>query len=110
MAQYHTMTVPQSTEQAFMTQPTDQSGDRGATANSESGNTNAQPRTSSFSDFDISQANNEAGQNGGSGSPTGANAAGGPKPQVGTEEWHKVRRDNHKEGKSSSSAIDFDHC
>ena len=21
-----------------------------------------------------------------------------PKPQVGTEEWHKVRRDNHKEG------------
>lgn len=22
-----------------------------------------------------------------------------PKPQVGTEEWHRVRRDNHKEGK-----------
>jgi hypothetical protein len=23
------------------------------------------------------------------------------KPQVGTDEWHKVRRDNHKEGKQS---------
>jgi len=23
---------------------------------------------------------------------------GGPKPQVGSEEWHKLRRDNHKEG------------
>lgn len=92
-----------------MTQPTDQSGDRGATANSESGNANAQQRTSSFSDFDISQTNNEAGQIGGSGSPTGANSAGGPKPQVGTEEWHKVRRDNHKEGKSSSSAIELKH-
>ncbi|CAK3855362.1 Transcriptional regulator CBF1 [Lecanosticta acicola] len=98
MAQYHTMTVPQSTEQAFMAQPTEQPADRGATATSESANPNAQPRNSSFSDFDISQ-NNEANQNGGSGSPTGASASalGGAKPQVGTEEWHKVRRDNHKE-------------
>lgn len=36
-----------------------------------------------------------------SGNATGAHAPGtpsNPKPQVGTEEWHKVRRDNHKEG------------
>jgi hypothetical protein len=31
--------------------------------------------------------------------------AGGPgKPQVGTEEWHRVRRNNHKEGSSCPSA------
>jgi hypothetical protein len=30
------------------------------------------------------------------GSPTGG--AGGNKPAVGSEEWHKIRKDNHKEG------------
>ena len=34
-------------------------------------------------------------KDGGSKSPTGP---GGAKPPVGSEEWHKVRRDNHKEG------------
>ena len=29
-----------------------------------------------------------------------ANAGGPGKPAVGSDEWHKVRRDNHKEGKS----------
>lgn len=31
-------------------------------------------------------------------SDEGGNGAGGNKPNVGTEEWHKVRKDNHKEG------------
>ncbi|KAF1990912.1 hypothetical protein K402DRAFT_316564, partial [Aulographum hederae CBS 113979] len=31
--------------------------------------------------------------------PSGGGSA--SKPQVGSEEWHKVRRDNHKEGKES---------
>ena len=30
-------------------------------------------------------------------------SSGGPKPPVGSDEWHKVRRDNHKEGKPAIS-------
>lgn len=33
--------------------------------------------------------------------------AGGMKPAVGTDEWHKVRRDNHKEGQSARYAITY---
>lgn len=32
-----------------------------------------------------------------------SSSGGGHKPSVGSEEWHKVRRDNHKEGTSSGS-------
>lgn len=35
----------------------------------------------------------------------GQDADNGGKPAVGSEEWHKVRRDNHKEGEFSSSSI-----
>lgn len=34
--------------------------------------------------------------------PVGSSGNPNPKPQVGTEEWHRVRRDNHKEGTSPS--------
>lgn len=34
--------------------------------------------------------------------PVGSSGNPNPKPQVGTEEWHRVRRDNHKEGTSAS--------
>ena len=30
--------------------------------------------------------------------------AGGSKPAVGSDEWHKVRRDNHKEGEHIPSS------
>lgn len=33
-----------------------------------------------------------------------ASNGGGPKPPVGSDEWHKVRRDNHKEGKPRLTA------
>lgn len=32
--------------------------------------------------------------------PTDASAPSRDKPAVGSEEWHRVRRDNHKEGRS----------
>ncbi|KAK4630874.1 hypothetical protein CLAFUW4_03830 [Fulvia fulva] len=94
---YHTMTVPQSTESAFMTQPTQEPGDRPGSAGVDPNNPNAQ-RTSSFGDFDNILPKD--GQNAPNGNMSPGGAAGNqstPKPQVGTEEWHKVRRDNHKE-------------
>lgn len=98
MAQYHTMTVPQSTESAFMTQAGDQ-GERPTSSSIDHGSNGGQHRTSSFGDFDMPQ--NPPGANGNT-SPTAPGHQGKssatPKPQVGTEEWHKVRKDNHKEG------------
>jgi len=101
MAQYHTMTVPQSTEQAFLAQTSDGAGDRHGHGTVDPGNPNLQPRPGSFGDFDVNgPPNGMPTQNDNSASPTLGNAqnAGGPKPQVGTDEWHKIRRDNHKEG------------
>lgn len=101
MAQYHTMTVPQSTEQSFLNQANEQSGERPPSAPMDPGNMSGQQRTSSFGDFDHSGANDGMPPPNGAGSPLGKGANNGqnPKPQVGTEEWHKVRRDNHKEGR-----------
>jgi bHLH factor len=94
------MTVPQSTEQAFMSHPGDGS-DRPGSSSLDQGNASEQQRTS-FTDFDISTLKGDAPETAeGEGSPTmgGSGAgAGGQKPQVGSDEWHKVRRDNHKEG------------
>lgn len=103
MAQYHTMTVPQSTEQAFMTQSTETPGDRPDSASADPNAPAAAHRASSFDGFDIGGLPKDGQANAnGDGSPTGQASQGGagPKPQVGTEEWHKVRRDNHKEGTS----------
>ena len=97
LAQYHTMTVPQPTEQSFMQGHSSDGGERPSTGSMDQGN--GQQRQSSFSDLDFStMKDSQSGANGES-SPTGASVgmAGGPKPTVGSEEWHKVRRDNHKE-------------
>lgn len=91
LAQYHTMTVPQPTENTFMHQPTEGAADR--VSGTPVDQTPAQ-RTGSFGDVEGSGI-----QNGDASSPTGAQATpGGSKPSVGSDEWHKVRRDNHKEG------------
>ena len=106
MAQYHTMTIPQTTEQSFMQQQSSEApGDSRASASGDPQSAQIQ-RTSSFDDFDPSNPVQEgqSNPNGGQGSPNSANASlnpNGPKPAVGTDEWHKVRRDNHKEGKSA---------
>jgi transcriptional regulator CBF1 len=98
MAQYHTMTVPQSTEQSFMTQPTEGGNGQGGPV-TDPNNGTAQPRTSSFGDFDASGVQ---GSPNGDKSPSGMDSMLTPssKPAVGSDEWHKIRKDNHKEGES----------
>lgn len=97
MAQYHTMTVPQSTEQSFLAQAAEATPDRPGSSSVDAGNPNAQQRTSSYGDIDFNPMKNDQGSNGADASPTGGSQ--GNKPPVGTEEWHKLRRDNHKEGR-----------
>jgi transcriptional regulator CBF1 len=75
---YPTMTIPQPTGLQFQTQSSE--GDN----------------QDSF--MDTSQQNESYMD-----STAGAGGrGGGPKPAVGSEEWHKVRKDNHKEGMLSS--------
>ncbi|SMR46478.1 unnamed protein product [Zymoseptoria tritici ST99CH_1A5] len=97
MAQYHTLTVPQSTEQAFMAQVADASNDRANSASADQGMPGGPQRTNSFGEFEMGGG---PGVSNGEGSPTdgGPQAPGSSsKPQVGTDEWHKIRKDNHKE-------------
>lgn len=72
---YPQMTIPQPTGVSFATQ------DSGDDRNQESFMDNSQQGGDSFMDS----------------TPSGRS---GSKPAVGSEEWHKVRKDNHKEGKS----------
>lgn len=98
MAQYHTMTVPQSTEQSFLAQTND-------SELKDPGSANAQHRTSSFGDFDAGAV--QSSPNGDASPGGGPSSLGryGPKPAVGSEEWHKVRKDNHKEGRNILSTF-----
>lgn len=96
MAQYHhTMTVPQSTEQAFMR---DVPGDNAVGRTIEAGHGDAQ-QAGSFPEYDPDTSKNDD-QHNGEISPSGGlrGTPGGSKPAVGSDEWHKQRKDNHKEG------------
>ncbi|KAI9826838.1 MAG: basic helix-loop-helix protein [Thelocarpon impressellum] len=80
---FPTMTVPQPTDLSFA-----------STASAGDGDTS----------FGMGDGDNPGGQNfdmdglGRDGQPhSGRDSSGGQKPQVGSEEWHRVRRDNHKE-------------
>jgi transcriptional regulator CBF1 len=104
MAQYHTMTVPPSTEQTFMQQVHDASDER-QPSSAVADPVSAQPRTSSFGEYEASAAKETSKDSNGETdtSPTSANRSdllgfNSSKPTVGSDEWHKVRRDNHKEG------------
>ncbi|KXT04590.1 hypothetical protein AC578_8671 [Pseudocercospora eumusae] len=96
MAYHHTMTVPQSTEQAFMTQPTETPNDRPTSSSIDQGS-GVPGRSNSFGDFDMGPNGGQANPNGATSPTAPGKGSNGPKPQVGTEEWHKLRRDNHKE-------------
>lgn len=90
---YHQMTVPQATELTFQPQTTGEGSSFGM-------GDHHQPQQSGMQDFSL-EALKAATQTPRSG--PGANNdsppnTGGHKPPVGSEEWHKVRRDNHKEG------------
>lgn len=78
---YPTMTIPQPTDVSFATQASE--GDR----NDGSFNMDDSQQNDSFLDNSISGGHSSGGRGSGSGS----------KPAVGSEEWHKVRKDNHKE-------------
>ena len=94
------MTVPQATEHTFMqNHPAEIEGQ--AQISTSVDPASAQGATS-FGDFDPTTIKvGPDAQNGDasptSGDPLNPNVA---KPAVGTDEWHKVRKDNHKEGKS----------
>ncbi len=94
MAHYHVMTVPTSTEQAFMTQPTE-GGERQGGTTAEQGDAN-QPRAGSFGEFDA--GGNQDSPNGDASPSAAAGTNSSNKPSVGSDEWHKIRKDNHKEG------------
>ncbi|KAK7546240.1 hypothetical protein JOL62DRAFT_506210 [Phyllosticta paracitricarpa] len=80
LSHHFSMTVPQATELSFQSQPTDGDSDR-ALANSFMGDPNIHAAI-----HGLNKSNT---------SPTDIPHV--PKPQVGSEEWHKIRRDNHKE-------------
>ena len=85
------MNVPQPTELSFQTQTSSSDNDRPMSSSFNLGDHASQAH--GLPDFDYLKA--APAGSGGDGSP---NSAGLQKPTVGSEEWHKVRRDNHKEG------------
>ncbi len=81
---YPSLTVPQPTDMSFASTGSGGEGETSFHIGDGDGQQGAQH-------FDMESLGREA--------HTGRESAGGQKPQVGTEEWHRVRRDNHKEGK-----------
>jgi bHLH factor len=90
---YHQMQVPQPTELSFQPNPN-------AEGASFTMGDHHQPQQTGMQDFSL-EALKAATQTPRSGQATTNESppnTGGHKPPVGSEEWHKVRRDNHKEG------------
>lgn len=89
---YHQMTVPQATELQFQTQGS--SGDSFSMGDHHQNQTGMQ-------DFSLEalKAATQTGRSGQSAPSESPPQSASHKPTVGSEEWHKVRRDNHKEGK-----------
>jgi|SRR5690242_17549880 bHLH factor len=99
---YHQMTVPQATELQFQTQPT--GGDNAF-------NMGDHQQQTSMQDFSL-EALKAATQTGRPGQPANSDSppqSASHKPVVGSDEWHKVRRDNHKEGECKCRATGFTH-
>jgi hypothetical protein len=89
---YHQMTVPQATELQFQTQ--------GSGSDSFNMGDHHQQQTG-MQDFSLEalKAATQTGRSGQSAQSESPPQSASHKPPVGSEEWHKVRRDNHKEGK-----------
>ena len=97
------LTVPQPTELSFVStgsgtedgdQQLDTSFNLGGRENGQNHHTQGTPYN--LGNFQGTAAQVQAARD-------SANA--GSKPAVGSDEWHKVRRDNHKEGKSKSITV-----
>jgi bHLH factor len=91
----HQIQVPQSTEMTFQNQasPPSGEGDRQMMADP-----NSRRQTLEQMDFEhLKAAMGGVSQNAASPPATSANATPSSKPPVGSDEWHKIRKDNHKE-------------
>ncbi|KAF2791384.1 hypothetical protein K505DRAFT_66749 [Melanomma pulvis-pyrius CBS 109.77] len=90
---YHQMTVPQPTELSFQTQGS------GGEGNSFGMGDHHQQQQTGMQDFSLEalKAATQTPRSGQAAVNDSPPNTGGHKPQVGSEEWHKVRRDNHKE-------------
>lgn len=90
------LTVPQPTDLSFVSTGSGQEGDRQLDASFDLGG----PDVGSNHNVQGSPYHMGGFQGGSGPVPAGREVSngGGIKPAVGSEEWHKVRRDNHKEG------------
>jgi len=86
LSHHFSMTVPQATELSFQSQAS--GGDNNASFNMDDNNAH-------IGDYGLDALKEGTQHQTGDGSPPSGSAH---KPAVGSEEWHKVRRDNHKEG------------
>jgi hypothetical protein len=89
---HYQMTVPQATELSFQPQ---------SSTDNSSFNMGDHHQSQGMQDFSLealkaATSTSRTGQSSGNDSPPASTSH---KPTVGSEEWHKVRRDNHKEGK-----------
>lgn len=100
------LTVPQPTELSFTSTG---SGNDGDSSFEMSGQENGQNQHSQGTPYNLGsfQGTGTAAQVEAARAQASAMAnAGGPgKPAVGSDEWHKVRRDNHKEGRCSPDSL-----
>jgi bHLH factor len=89
---YHQMTVPQATELSFQPQAS------GEGSSFSMGDHHQQQQTG-MQDFSLEalKAATQTPRSGQANANDSPPNTGGHKPPVGSEEWHKVRRDNHKE-------------
>ncbi|KAF2811703.1 uncharacterized protein BDZ99DRAFT_518956 [Mytilinidion resinicola] len=91
---HYSMTVPQATELSF--QATGSAGD-GTSFMGDHGVHQQQQHGMPDTSMDVLQTPSKYEDPGNSAANDSPPNAGGHKPTVGSDEWHKVRRDNHKE-------------
>lgn len=93
------MNIPQATDMSFASAATasNNDGDRAYDSSFDMGGENGQGQHGQGQQYSMSTfPGNTAAQV--QAARENSNGATGHKPSVGTDEWHKVRRDNHKEG------------
>lgn len=98
LSHHFQMTVPQATELSFQNQGGGGDSDRALGSSFSMGDHSMHQSSHGMTDYGLDALNksNSQGAPGSDSPPTQGNQ----KPAVGSEEWHKIRRDNHKEGLS----------
>ena len=92
------MTIPQPTEMSFASTGSGTDADRHLDSSFDMGGDNGAHHSQGAPYNLNSFPNNTAAQVQSARESSVGGGLGGNKPSVGSEEWHKVRRDNHKEG------------